>query len=165
MSPLLSIDPTMGYDQINKIRLEALTLRSIACSKPLQSWLDQFIAECATKLPSHKCWLEDNEHIIIQSSEEWKSIVLMIETEPGEIGTEGEEEQMEYAFCKRYELKDQPEPASYNQSPPGGLHGNYPYLYKVRISQETRYELLKLHLRRITNNNNKEQRKKKDDDT
>ena len=64
---LTSIDSTLGYEEIVRMRSEALTLRAMTNTLPLRKWLEQFIAECDSKLPSHKCWLEgdnNDEHIV-----------------------------------------------------------------------------------------------------
>lgn len=141
--PVLSIDPTLGRDEINKMRHEALTLRGLTQIPQLRSWLDQFIDECTANLPSHKCWLEpDGETIIMESLDDgWKHIFLHVEFE-----FENTDDQVCYACCKPYELKDQKEPKSYDQSPPG-LYKNYPYLYRRKISKETWLDLTKLWIK------------------
>ena len=136
---LLSIDPTLGYEEIERMKQQAITLRSVADAKPLQAWLSQFIVECSAKLPSHRCWLEDGKHIVMEAHEDkWKHILLHIEFDYDD--AEGE---ICYACVKRYELKEQEEPHSYNQSPPG-LYARYPYLYRVKVSHETWLQLTKL---------------------
>jgi hypothetical protein len=139
-----NIDSTLGYEQIKEMRDEAVTLRMITSAPSLKAWLSQFIAECDSKLPSHRCWLEDKaEHIVLESKEDgWKHILAHVEFE-----YEGLEEVC-YACVKRYELKHQIEPPSYNQAPPG-LYRRYPYLYRIRISHETWLELTKLYCERI----------------
>lgn len=147
---LTSIDSTLGYDEIVRMRSEALTLRALTQTLPLRTWIEQFIAECDSKLPSHKCWLEDNdENIVLESHGDLrKHILAHVEFE-----FEGLE-QVGYACVKRYELKHQIEPESYNQSPPG-LYERYPYLYRIRISHETWLQLTKLYCERIIKKQNK----------
>lgn len=152
---LTSIDSTLGYAEIVRMRSEALTLRAMTQTLPLRKWLEEFITECDSKLPSHKCWLEDDddENIVLESNDDLrKHILAHIEFE-----FEGLE-QVGYATVKRYELKHQKEPAGYNQSPPG-IYKRYPYLYRIRISHETWLQLTKLHCDRII----KKQNKAKDD--
>lgn len=145
MSTLL--DPnTMSYEEIAASRREAVSIRGIIASKPLMQYLDRYIMQCTANLPSHDCYLEEGEIILEDQDNEWKHIVRMIEQDPGEVDTD--DEFYDYACCKRYELKHQIEPHTYNQTPPG-LYANYPYLYRVRISQATRYEIQKLHLKRL----------------
>ena len=132
------------------MRAEALTIRLVTTCKPLRKHIEAFITECTTKLPSHDCYLDEvdargHRDIVLEDSEGYKHIVMLVESEPGEIGTA--DEFYEYACCKRYELKHKLEPATYNQSAPG-LYRNYPYLYKVRISQATRNEIIQLDLKR-----------------
>lgn len=154
---LTTIDSTIGYKDIKKMRDEAVSLRMITEAIPLRTWLDEFIIECDSKLPSHTCWLEDDEHIVIESKDDrWKHIVAHIEFE-----YEGLEE-ICYACVKRYELKHQIEPPSYNQAPPG-LYRRYPYLYRIRISHETWLQLTKLYCERIIKRQLKEEEKKKGD--
>lgn len=153
---LLSIDPTLGYKQIKAMKEEAMTLRHMTSAAPLRQWLDEFIAECKIRLPSHKCWIEgDNgQYLVIKSLEDnWQYIVLHVEFEFEDAPRE-EREQVAFACCKRYELKDQIEPASYNQSPPG-LYLRYQYLMKIRISHETWLELTKLHIEQLVRSNKK----------
>jgi hypothetical protein len=139
-----NIDSTIGYEQIKEMRDEAVTLRMITSAPSLKAWLGQFIAECDSKLPSHRCWLEDKaEHIVLESKENgWKHILAHVEFEYEDL------EEVCYACVKRYELKDQLEPPSYNQAPPG-LYRRYPYLYRIKISHETWLELTKLYCERI----------------
>lgn len=141
---LLSIDPTLGYEEIEKMKQEAITLRSITIAKPLHVWLTQFIVECSAWLPTHKCWIEkgdrEDKHIILESLDDgWKHILIHIEFEYDQ----EELEEICYACVKRYELKHQIEPKSYNQSEPG-LYARYPYLYRVKVSHETWLQLTKL---------------------
>jgi hypothetical protein len=146
-----AIDPTLGYDAIRLMREDAVKLIAATPCLPLKRWLQQFIAECDAKLPSHKCWLEDDEYIIIQNPDnEWKHILINIEFE-----FEGLE-QVAWATVKRYEMKHQLEPASYNQAPPG-LYERYRYLYRIRISHETWLALTKLYCDRILIRKHKEQ--------
>ena len=148
-----TIDSTLGYEEIKAMRAEAVTLCTVAESRPLKRWLEQFIAECDAKLPSHRCWLEDDEYIVIESSnDEWKHILvnIMFEHEDGGL------EQICYACVKRYELKHQLEPAAYNQATPG-LYARYPYLYRIRISHETWLELTKLWCERFSKKKLKEE--------
>src|SRR5262245_47659418 len=135
-----TIDSTLGYEEITQMRAEAVTLAALTETRPLKRWLEQFIAECDAKLPSHKCWLEDDEHIVIESlGDRCKHVLVNVTFEHQEGGLE----QICYASVKRYELKHQIEPVSYNQAEPG-LYKRYPYLYRIRISHETWLELTKL---------------------
>ena len=141
MTPLVSIDPTLGRDEINKMRHEALTLRSVATSAPLKAWLTQFIDECTAKLPSHNCWIEDDKYIVLESVDDgWKHILIHVEFEFEDSN------QVAYACLKNYEEKDKDEPPSYNQAPPG-LYKRYPYLYKRKVSHETWLDLTKLWIK------------------
>jgi hypothetical protein len=143
--PLLAIDPSLGREMINAMRHEALTLKALTQHLPLRSWLDQFVDECTANLPTHKCWLDedDNETIIMEGIYDgWKHIFINVEFD-----FEGSDDQVCYACVKPYEMKDKKEPASYNQSPPGGLYKNYPYLYRSKISKETWLDLTKLWIK------------------
>lgn len=141
-----NIDSTLGYDEIKEMRDEAVTLRMITSAIPLKAWLGQFIAECDSKLPSHRCWLEDDDIVLESKQDDWRHILAHIEFE-----YEGLEE-ICYACVKRYELKHQIEPPSYNQAPPG-LYKRYPYLYRIRVSHETWLALTKLYCERIIKRN------------
>lgn len=139
-----AIDSTLGYDEIKQMRTEAITLCAVASSPPLRKWLEQFIVECDAKLPSHNCWLEDDdEHIIMESpGDGWKYVLIHVEFEFEDL------EQVCYACVKRYELKHQLEPPSYNQAEPG-LYRRYPYLLRIRISHETWLQLSQLYGQRL----------------
>lgn len=138
-----AIDSTLGYTEIESMRAEAQTFSDKTNCRPLKKWLEQFMAECSAKLPSHECWLEDDEYIIIKNNDnEWKHILINIEFE-----FEGLEQQA-WATVKRYEMKHQIEPSSYNQAPPG-LYERYRYLYRIRISHETWLALTKLYCDRL----------------
>ena len=136
----------LPYKEIAAMRMEAQVFIDLAKSPTLIRHLGRFVQECTAKLPSHKCYVEDddNKHIILEEYSGEKYIVIRLESEPGDVDTP--DEFYEYACVKRYELKDKKEPASYNQTPPG-LYHNYPYLMKLRISQATRYEILEAYLR------------------
>ena len=126
------------------MRHEALTLRSVTNYAPLKAWLGQFIDECTANLPSHKVWLDpDNQETIIMESVDdgWKHVFVNVEFDFEDTG-----DQVCFACCKPIELKDRPEPKSYNQSPPG-LYKNYPYLYRRKISKETWLDLTKLWIK------------------
>ena len=153
-----TIDSTLGYEEIKQMRCEAVTFCALAESHPLKNWLEQFIVECDAHLPSHKCWLEDDQHIVIESPNDgWKHILvnIMFELEEGGL------EQICYACVKRYELKHQLEPYAYNQAEPG-LYARYPYLYRIRISHETWLELTKLWCERFTKEKEKEKEKEEE---
>jgi hypothetical protein len=152
---LLSIDPTLGYKEIENMKQEAITLRALTKTKQLHVWLTQFILECSAWLPTHKCWIEKEEdgekvkHIVLESLDNgWKYILIHIEFEYDQ----EELEEICYACVKRYELKDQIEPKSYNQSEPG-LYVRYPYLCKVKVSHETWLQLTKLWCHQYQINN------------
>jgi hypothetical protein len=142
--PLLAIDPNLGRETINAMRHEALTLKALTKHGPLRSWLDQFVDECTANLPTHKCWLdeEDGETIVVEGIYDgWKHIFIHVEFD-----FEGTSDQVCYACLKPYEMKDKKEPSSYNQTPPG-LYHNYPYLYRQKISKETWLDLTKLWIK------------------
>lgn len=98
-----------------------------------------------TMINSMSCYLDEENNIVLEESRGYKHIVLRIESQPGDEGTP--DEFYEFATCKSYDLKQQKEPESYNQTFPG-LYANYPYLYPLRISLDTRYKILELDLKR-----------------
>ena len=146
--PLESLDSTLEYDTIRDLKAEAITLRNIASGIPLRKWLEEFIIECSSRLPSHECWLDGKQHIILKDPEGWQHVLINVSYEFVD------REQSWFATVKAYDLKDRGEPPSYNQSPPG-LFVNYPYLYQVRITIETLNALNNLWIQRYNLDKNK----------
>jgi hypothetical protein len=151
--PLESLDSTLDYDEIRVLKAEATTLYNIASGIPLRKWLEEFIVECSSKLPSHECWLEEGDkgkqHIILRDTEDWQHVLVNLTYEFID------KEQSWFATVKSYELKDKEEPDAYNQAPPG-LFANYPYLYQVRITLETLTAINNLWIQKYNLDNKKQ---------
>ena len=147
--PLESLDSTLEYDTIRGLKAEAITLYNIASGIPLRKWLEEFIIECSSRLPSHECYLVEGKHIVLKDPEGWEHILINVSYEFVD------REQSWFATVKAYDLKDQQEPDSYNQTAPG-LFANYPYLYQVRITIETLNALNNLWIQRYNLDNKKQ---------